>query len=281
MISIRRAGADDLDFLVELVNHPEIQPFLGGGAARDHAALAAELDRSAAEPTSYGRFVIEVDGARAGVMGFEVENRRSRIVHLERLALHPDFRGSRVADEAARMLQRHLVVELGYHRLQLEIYAFNERAQRHAERAGYRLEGVRRQAYWRHGEWMDGVLFALIRDDLDVPAAIALLHDYVMVHNECARTGDWKPLGEWFTEDAELAFQGVPLGPFTGREEIAAAYERQPPDDEVVIFGAMEEGLEVVARYGWLKEPAKDAGRMLLTPQDGKIRKLVVTFEED
>jgi RimJ/RimL family protein N-acetyltransferase len=146
MIWIRRAGADDLDFLVELVNHPEIQPFLGGGAARDHAALAAELDRSAAEPTSYGRFVIEVDGARAGVMGFEVENRRSRIVHLERLALHPDFRGSRVADEAARMLQRHLVVELGYHRLQLEIYAFNERAQRHAERAGYRLEGVRRQA---------------------------------------------------------------------------------------------------------------------------------------
>jgi hypothetical protein len=102
-----------------------------------------------------------------------------------------------------------------------------------------------------------------------------------MVHNECVRTGDWKPLGEWFTDDAELAFQGVPVGPFTGREEIAEAYERQPPDDEVVIFGVEEERAEVVARYGWLKEPAKEAGRMFLTPLDGKIRKLVVTFEED
>lgn len=281
MISIRRAQSDDLDFLVELVNHEDVQRFLGGRAARDGDAVAAEIERSQADPTSYGRFVIEVDGARAGVMGFEVENRRSRIGHLERLAVHPDYRGQGVSDEAARLLQRHLVRDLGYHRLQLEIYSFNERAQRHAERAGFRLEGLRRQAYWRHGEWMDGVLYALIRDDLDVPGAIALLHDYVMVHNECVRTGDWEPLSGWFTEDAELAFVGVPVGPFNGREVIAAAYDAQPPDDEVVIFGTEENGEEIVARYGWLKEPAKHAGRMLVTPREGKIQKLIVTFEEN
>jgi steroid delta-isomerase len=279
VISIRRAQSDDLDFLVELVNHEDVQRFLGGRAARDRDAVAAEIERSQGDPTSYGRFVIEVDGARAGVMGFEVENRRSRIAHLERLAVHPDYRGGRVSDEAARELQRHLVLDLGYHRLQLEIYGFNERARRHAERAGFALEGVRRKAYWRHGEWMDGVLFALTRDDLEVPDAIALLHDYVMVHNECVRTGDWEPLSDWFAEDAELAFEGVPVGPFNGREEIAAAYNAQPPDDEVVTFGTEENGEEIVARYGWLNEPGKQAGRMLVTPRDGKIQKLIVTFE--
>ena len=281
MISIRRAQSDDLDFLVELVNHEDVQRFLGGRGARDRDAVAGEIERSQADPTSYGRFVIEVDGARAGVLGFEVENRRSRIAHLERLALHPDYRGQGVSDEAARLLQRHLVRDLGYHRLQLEIYSFNDRAQRHAERAGFRLEGIRRQAYWRHDEWMDGVLYALIRDDLDVPDAIALLHDYVMVHNECVRTGDWEPLSSWFTEDAELAFVGVPVGPFNGREAIAAAYDAQPPDDEVVIFGTEENGEEIVARYGWLKEPGKQAGRMRVTRRDGRIQKLVVTFEEN
>ena len=281
MISIRRAHSDDLDFLVELVNHEDVQPFLGGRAARDRNAVAAEIERSQGDPTSYGRFVIEVDGVRAGVMGFEVENRRSRIAHLERLAVHPDYRGQRVSDEAARLLQRHLVVGLGYHRLQLEIYGFNERAQRHAERAGFTREGARRQAYWRHGEWADGVLYALIRDDLEVPDAIALLHDYVMVHNECVRTGDWEPLGDWFAEDAELTFEGVPVGPFNGRDEIAAAYKSRPPDDEVVIFAAGENGEEVVARYGWLKEPGKHAGRMIVTPLEGKIQKLIVTFDED
>jgi RimJ/RimL family protein N-acetyltransferase len=279
VISIRRARADDLGFLLDLVNHADVEPFLGGRAGRDRQALEAELERSAADPTAYGRFVIEVDGERAGVMGFEAANRRSRIAHLERLAVHPSFRGQRVADEAARLLQRHLVEDLGYHRLQLEIYGFNERAQRHAERAGFVREGVRRRAYWRHGDWMDGVLYALIREDLDVPEPIALLHDYVMVHNECVRTDDWQPLGEWFADDAELAFDGVPVGPFNGRAQIVAAYEEQPPDDEVVIFGALAENGRVVASYGWLRDPAKRAGEMILTIRDGRIARLVVTFD--
>ena len=75
--------------------------------------------------------------------------------------------GRRLADEAARLFQRHLIHDLGYHRLQLEIYGFNERAQRHAERAGFVKEGVRRKAYDRHGEWVDGVIYGLVREDLE------------------------------------------------------------------------------------------------------------------
>jgi RimJ/RimL family protein N-acetyltransferase len=278
VISIRPAHSDDLDFLLELVNHADVEPFLGGRAGLDRESLASELERSAADPTGFGRFVIEVDGRSAGAMGFEAANRRSRIAHLERLAVHPDFRGQRVADDAARLLQRHLVEELGYHRLQLEIYGFNERAQRHAERAGFVREGVRRRAYWRHGEWMDGVLYALIREELNVPGQLALLHDYVMVHNDCVRTGDWQALGDWFSEDGELQFEGVPVGPFAGRANIVEAYERQPPDDEVVIFGARRDGEQVVASYGWVREPAKPAGELIVTVRDDTIRKLVVTF---
>jgi RimJ/RimL family protein N-acetyltransferase len=282
VISIRRAEPADLDFLVELVNDDDVEPFLGGRAALDRESLLREIERSKYEPHDYGRFVIEADGERAGVMGFEVANRRSRIANLERLAVHPAFRGRRVADEAARLLRRHLVMELGYHRLQLEIYGFNERALAHAERAGFVREGVKRKAYLRHGEWMDGVLYAVIGEDLDdVPGAIGLLHDYVMVHNECVRTGDWQPLGDWFTDDAELAFEGIPVGPFKSRDEIARAYRERPPDDEVLIFGVEREGDRVVARYGWLREPGRVAGRMLVTPRDGKIAKLVVTFEGD
>jgi hypothetical protein len=126
---------------------------------------------------------------------------------------------------------------------------------------------------------MDGVLYALVREDLDVPDAVGLLHDYVLVHNECVRTGDWEPIGGWFADDAELVFEGIPVGPFRGRGEILAAYRERPPDDEVVVFGVDEENGAVVTRYGWLREPAEQAGRMLVTPRDGKIAKLTVTFE--
>ena len=166
-VSIRRAVSGDLEFLFELVNDEDVEPFLGGRATLDREGLRSEIDRSSAEPDEFGRFVIEVDGRRAGAMGFEVANKRSRIANLERLAVHPAFRGRRVADEAARLLQRHLLVDLGYHRLQLEIYGFNERAMAHAERSGFVREGVRRRAYLRHGDWVDGVMFGLLREDLE------------------------------------------------------------------------------------------------------------------
>ena len=165
-VAIRRARPDDVDFLFELVTHEDVQPFLGGRAAGSRDELLAEIERSDREPRAYGRFVIEVDGERAGSLGFEVANERSKIAHLERLAVHPRLRGRRIGDVAARQFQRHLFDDLGYHRLQLEIYAFNERAIAHADRAGFTREGVRRKAYLRHGEWQDAVLFGLLRDDL-------------------------------------------------------------------------------------------------------------------
>jgi RimJ/RimL family protein N-acetyltransferase len=166
-VTIRRAEPGDVDFLLELMTHEDVDPYMAAVRPRDREGLLAEIERSRAEPEEYGRFVIEVDGKPAGLMGFEVANRRSKIANLGSLAVHPDFRGRRLADRAAQLFQRHLLFDLGYHRLQLEIYGFNERAQRHAERAGFVREGVRRKAYERHGEWVDGVIFGLVREDLE------------------------------------------------------------------------------------------------------------------
>jgi RimJ/RimL family protein N-acetyltransferase len=280
-VTIRRARTDDVDFLVDLVAHEDVEPFLGAVSARDRESVTAEIERSLAEPHDFGRFVIELDGARAGAMGFELANRRSSIAHLERLAVHPEFRGRRVADDAARLLQRHLVADLGYHRLQLEIYGFNERAMAHAERAGFMREGTRRRAYRRHGRWADGILYGLLADELDdVAPAVRLLHDYVGDHNEGVRTGDWAALAGWFADDAELVFDGVPVGPFTGRDAIVAAYREQPPDDQVLTFRVEAADGDVTALYGWLAKPGDVAGRMIVTPEGDRIRRLRVTFEE-
>jgi len=170
-VRLRRAEWEDVDFLVELLTNEEVSPFLAGAAARDRADLLDEIDRSLAHPEEFGRFLIEVeqDGGwkPAGALGFEIRNRRSRIAFLQRLAVHPDFRGRRLGDTAAGLIQRHLIFDLDYHRLELEIYGFNDRAIAHAERSGFVREGVKRRAYLRHGEWVDGVLFGLTREDLE------------------------------------------------------------------------------------------------------------------
>jgi RimJ/RimL family protein N-acetyltransferase len=170
-LRLRRATRDDAPFLLEVLTDDDVQPFLGRGGAFDEEGVLAELERQEREPDAFGRFVIEVledDGWRkAGTLGFERVNRRSRIAQLERLAVHPAFRGRRLADAAARLFQRHLIFDLDFHRVQMEIYGFNERAQRHAERAGFVREGVKRKAYRRDDSWVDGVLYGLVREDLE------------------------------------------------------------------------------------------------------------------
>jgi putative acetyltransferase len=276
---IRRARPEDAGFLVELLTHKEVEPYLAAVRPNDCESVLAGIERSQREPAEFGVFLIEVDGQPAGAMEFERANRRSRIAHLGGLAVHPDFRGRRLADDAAREFQRHLLLDLGYHRLQLEVYGFNERAMSHAERVGFVREGVKRKAYRRHGQWVDGVMYALLREDLGLSQAVDFLYEYVARHNAGVRDGEWGPLAECFADDAVLEFEGAAVGPFAGREAIAAAYEQRPPDDEVRILDAEEIDDTILARYAWAADPARQAGKLRLTREGDTIARLVVSFE--
>jgi RimJ/RimL family protein N-acetyltransferase len=165
-VEIRRARADDADFLLELTLGDETRPFLGLPAELTREDMLEEIARSEREPQAFGRFVIEAGGERVGSVGFRLLNERSRIAEAGRFAIHPSHRGRGLGDEAARLFQRHLLVDLDLHRIELQVYGFNERAIAHAERTGYVREGVKRRAYLKDGEWQDAVLFALLREDL-------------------------------------------------------------------------------------------------------------------
>jgi RimJ/RimL family protein N-acetyltransferase len=164
-VTVRRARAADADFLFELMNDEDTRPFLGR-ALETREDVLVDIERSEAEPSEHGRFIVEVDGERAGTVGFSRVSERHRIAEVGRFAIHPSFRGRRLGDEAARAFQRHLLVDLDFHRIELQIYGFNERAIAHAERSGFVREGVRRKAYLRDGVWQDAVLFALVQEDL-------------------------------------------------------------------------------------------------------------------
>jgi RimJ/RimL family protein N-acetyltransferase len=165
-VSLRRARPDDADFLLDLVTGEDTRPFLSTRAGESRDDVLAEIERSQREPDAFGWFVVEVEGERAGSIAFHRVNERHRIAEAGRFALQQSFRGRRIGDDVARMFQRHLLVDLDFHRVELQIYGFNERAIAHAERVGFVREGVKRRAYLRHGAWQDAVLFAILREDL-------------------------------------------------------------------------------------------------------------------
>jgi steroid delta-isomerase len=275
-ITLRRATPDDLDFLLDVFSDEDVRPFLAASKRFDREALSDELAHQDEDPEARGRLIAELDGEPAGTLAFERINERSRIARLGGLAVHRDFRGRRLADEAARLFQRLLIFDLGYHRLEMVVYGFNERAQRHAERAGWIKEGVKRKAYRRGDGWVDGVMYSVIREDLEW---VEFLAEHVERFNKGVRTAHFARMLENFADDATMAFEGVPVGPFVGRDAIAQAYRDQPPDDELDVLDSRRDGDTIVAGYAWRREPEKRAGELRLTSAHGRIARLVVTFD--
>jgi len=105
-----------------------------------------------------------------------------------------------------------------------------------------------------------------------------LLEEHVRRFNAGVRTGDFAPMLELFADDAVLEFRGVPVGPFHGRDAIAAAYAAQPPDDRIEVLEIEEDDAEIRAGYAWLRDERRPAGDMFLTRDGERITKLVVTF---
>ena len=109
---------------------------------------------------------------------------------------------------------------------------------------------------------------------------VQLLNQHIDRFNRGVRSGRWEEMTSHFTDDAELSFEGVPAGPFEGRESITAAYREQPPDDEVLILDTDQVGDETIAGYAWAADPERRAGEMRLTEREGRIARLAVTFED-
>jgi len=106
-----------------------------------------------------------------------------------------------------------------------------------------------------------------------------LLADHVRRFNAAVRSGDFSPMLENFADDATMVFEGVPVGPFIGRDAIAEAYREQPPDDELDVLDVRRDGDTLIAGYAWRRAPDVRAGELRLTVDGNRICRLVVTFD--
>ena len=96
------------------------------------------------------------------------------------------------------------------------------------------------------------------------------LGHHLETFNTAVRTGDFAALVELFANDAELSFEGVPAGPFHGRDAIAAAYAEQPPTDTMSVLDTrVTDDGTVVETFSWGADRGVRSGEMRL---DGRGR---------
>jgi aminoglycoside 6'-N-acetyltransferase len=116
------------------------------------------------------RFVIEVDGAVAGMIQFgEEEEPKYRHAAID-IFLDPRFHGRGIGSEAVRRVARHLIDERHHHRITIDPAADNAAAIRAYEKVGFRPVGVMREYERDHdgAGWHDGLLMELLARDVTV-----------------------------------------------------------------------------------------------------------------
>src|SRR5579863_10654195 len=79
-----------------------------------------------------------------------------------RILIGPDGQDSGLGTEATRLIVGYGFERLGLHRISLEVYAFNPRARRVYEKAGFRAEGVLRESLRYGGQWIDATVMSIL-----------------------------------------------------------------------------------------------------------------------
>ncbi|WP_104160145.1 GNAT family N-acetyltransferase [Arthrobacter sp. ZGTC212] len=144
----------------------QIQAWLAGLAGqhdRGDWAVIRRSDEHHPEERYLGEVVLNDLDADNGSVGF-------------RIALAPaDVRGQGYGTEATAAVVGHAFDDLGLHRVALEVFAFNPRAQRAYEKAGFTVEGRQREALLWDGERVDAISMGILARDprpaLPVPTA--------------------------------------------------------------------------------------------------------------
>jgi RimJ/RimL family protein N-acetyltransferase len=170
-VELRPAGEDDLVILERLSNSPE-----GTGPHEWHGWHDPHLYRHRWVENgllgSAGGTLMVVSGP--DVAGF-VSWRQFPTGQISYcweigISLVPEARGRGLGTLAQRLLVRYLFAHTQVNRIQAGTEITNIAEQRSLEKAGFTREGVLRGVTFRDGRWHDGVMYSVLRGEVDLDA---------------------------------------------------------------------------------------------------------------
>jgi RimJ/RimL family protein N-acetyltransferase len=165
---LREPANADLEALVDLLSFDDSSRF-GIDGAVDDAAIQHVIARAAHERQAGASLTYVVASTRSGGRVIGLVQVRALDPAFEtaewEMALTPSARGSGAFIETARLVVSFVFSTLGTHRLEARVQVQNGRANGALRKIGAVQEGILRRAVRRRGEYVDQVLWAVLKDD--------------------------------------------------------------------------------------------------------------------
>ena len=170
-VMLRPYTAADREGVLSWVNDPEATRYLSHRFDMPYTEKNADefLSYVMSGPEKQAAFVIADvrTGAYLGQIDLLGINRIDRKAELGIVIAAGQNRSRGLGGEAIRLLCGYGFRVLGLNRIELRVFADNERARRCYRRCGFREEGVMRQAIWSDGAFRDEVVMGLLKEDWD------------------------------------------------------------------------------------------------------------------
>jgi RimJ/RimL family protein N-acetyltransferase len=164
-VSLHPLEADDLDFVTEGVNHPQVRTAVGQSMptslARERRYYEELNERSDAM-----HVLVTADGERVGVVELDPLDRETGVVELA-VWIHPERRRGGYAREAVSLVVDYAFSELRMHKVTANAYATNEASRGMLEAVGFVEEGVGREDGFFDGAYHDTHYFGLLEHEWD------------------------------------------------------------------------------------------------------------------
>lgn len=161
MVRLRPVVDTDITELARIRATPEVHEHWRGG---DDMVAAVKKDLADPDSTPY---VIELDGRVAGWVQWQAEEEPDYRHASMDIYVDPALRGGGIGVDALRTLARHLIVDHGHHRLEIDPAVDNAAAIRCYTKVGFRPVGVMRKAErGNDGSWHDRLLMDMLADEL-------------------------------------------------------------------------------------------------------------------
>lgn len=168
LIRLRAREPGDEPLLYQWFNDPEVTEFLSIRYPLSHAQENEFVERTSSIGYAGASFAVETLAEGRLIGGCDLRTGPPEDRHAElgiALGDKASWDGGYGTD-TMRTLCRVGFNEMNLHRIELSVFAGNARAQHVYEKIGFRVEGIRRDAYFRRGRYGDMVLMSLLEGEL-------------------------------------------------------------------------------------------------------------------
>lgn len=168
-VILRAVEEDDLEMLRELTNSPEFEKMVVGWSF----PVSKKAQEAWFANCKYGldkiryTIVTEEDGP-VGMIGLQdLDWKNGVATGLGMRIAKKEIRTKGLATDAWMTLMRYAFEELRLNRINGSALSYNKASLRVCEKVGFQVEGVKRQAVYKNGEYHDVVMMGCLRSDYE------------------------------------------------------------------------------------------------------------------